>query len=80
MMSDSMNRPSGRLKLKNRAADGTTKDSAAMATVDPMTAAFHGRSGRASTTRIQKNVVNNATVAPVPGCQQATSKGQMVGR
>src|SRR5664279_5035271 len=51
---------------------GRMKASAASATTDPTSAAFHGRNGRESTTRIQNAVKSSEIVAAVDGCQQIT--------
>src|SRR5664279_3480917 len=59
-------------KLKNDWPIGRMKASAASATIDPTSAAFQGRNGRDSTTRIQNAVNSNEIVAAVDGCQQMT--------
>src|SRR6476661_8795335 len=59
-------------KLKKLWPSGVMKASAAIATMDPTSAAFHSRNGRESTTRIQNAVTSNATVAADDGCQQMT--------
>src|SRR5664279_4202238 len=59
-------------KLKNDWPIGRMKASAASATIDPTSAAFQGRNGRVSTTRIQNAVNSNEIVAAVDGCQQMT--------
>ena len=42
-------------------------------TMSATRATFHSRKGRARTTRIQKETIRSVIVAPVPGCQRATS-------
>src|SRR5450755_4115214 len=59
-------------KLKNDRPKGVMKASAASATIDPTSSAFHGRNGRDSTTRIQNEVNSSEMVAAVDGCQQMT--------
>src|SRR6478752_6465942 len=59
-------------KLKKLWPSGVMNASAAMATMDPTSTAFQSRKGRDSTTRIQKAVTSNATVAADDGCQQIT--------
>src|SRR5664279_886646 len=60
-------------KLKKLCPSGVMKASAATATIDPTSSAFHGRNGLESTTRIQNEVNSRATVAADDGCQQMTS-------
>src|SRR6476469_2228271 len=48
------------------------KASAAIATIDPTSSAFHILNGRESTTRIQNAVNRSEIVAAVDGCQQMT--------